>query len=30
MAAAKNFFQLLDEKRKQKKILWAPCIYDAM
>lgn len=30
MSAIKNFYQLLDEKKKQRKILWAPCIYDAM
>ena len=30
MSAQKSFFKLLDEKKEQKKILWAPCIYDAM
>ena len=30
MPAKKSFFQLLDEKKEQKKILWAPCIYDAL
>lgn len=30
MSAKKSFYQLLDEKKKEKKILWAPCIYDAM
>ena len=30
MQAKKNIFQLLEEKKEQKKILWAPCIYDAL
>jgi len=30
MAAKKSFFQLLEEKKQQGKILWAPCIYDAL
>ena len=30
MSAEKSFFKLLDEKKAQKKILWAPCIYDAL
>lgn len=30
MPAEKSFFKLLEEKKPQKKILWAPCIYDAL
>lgn len=30
MSAEKSFFKLLEEKKAQKKILWAPCIYDAL
>jgi len=29
MPAKKNFYQLFEEKKVDRKILWAPCIYDA-
>ena len=29
MPASKSFFKLLDEYKEKKRILWAPCIYDA-